>query len=471
MTQTTAPGREEAPHLERGLGLLQATATNIVAMVGIGPFLTIPFMIGSMEGPHLIYAWLAGAFLALCDGLVYAQLGAALPGSAGQYLYLREAYRPLGLGRYMGFMVIFMTVLVAPLSVAGGAVGFANYLQFAWTSMTPAQHHLVAAGVCVATTALLYRDIESVGRLTVAMLVVVLITVGWVIVVGLLNFSPAQAFDFPEHAYRLDGALVQRLGATAILAMYSYGGYNQVCSIGEEIRNPTRTVPRSIVLAIVIVAAIYIVMSTVIVGMLPWEEVQRTNTVASIFVQRTFADPVAGRAGGLVMTALILFVAAASLYAVILGYSRVPFAAARDGDFFRVFARVHPTKHFPHVSLLAIGLVSLPFCFFTLGQLVNWLMQVQILMSFVWQCAAVVLLRRYRKDIAQPFTMWLYPVPAVVSGALWLYIFFTGPREGVWFSIALLAGSAVAYALFVRSRAAAVVNDPERDAGRDTEAG
>jgi len=144
---TTAP--QDAPHLDRGLGLLQATATNIVAMVGIGPFLTIPYMIGTMGGPHLIYAWLAGAFLALCDGLVYAQLGAALPGSAGQYLYLREAFKPFGLGRYMGFMFIFMTVLVAPLSVAGGAVGFANYLQFAWSSMTPTQHHLVAAAVCL----------------------------------------------------------------------------------------------------------------------------------------------------------------------------------------------------------------------------------------------------------------------------------------------------------------------------------
>jgi amino acid transporter len=451
MTASPTAAPRDAPHLDRGLGLLQATATNIVAMVGIGPFLTIPYMIGTMGGPHLIYAWLAGALLALCDGLVYAQLGAALPGSAGQYLYLREAFKPFGLGRYMGFMFIFMTVLVAPLSVAGGAVGFANYLQFAWSSMTPAQHHLVAAGVCLLMTALLYRDIESVGRLTVAMLVVVFVTVGWVIAVGVFKFSPAQAFDFPEHAQHLDGELVRRLGATAILAMYSYGGYNQVCSIGEEIRNPTRTVPRSIVFAILVVAAVYIVMSTVIVGMIPWQEVEKTNTVASIFIERAFTDPAAGRVGGLVMTLLILFVAAASLYAVILGYSRVPFAAARDGDFFRVFARVHPTKHFPVVSLLAVGLVSLPFCFFSLGQLVNWLMQVQILMSFVWQCAAVILLRRHRKDIAQPFTMWLYPLPAIVSGALWLYIFFTGPWEGVIFSICYLAASVVAYLAFVRS--------------------
>jgi amino acid transporter len=121
-----------------------------------------------------------------------------------------------------------------------------------------------------------------------------------------------------------------------------------------------------------------------------------------------------------------------------------------------VFARVHPTKRFPHVSLLVIGLISLPFCFFTLGQLVSWLMQVQILLRFVWQCAAVILLHEYRKDIAQPFRMWLYPAPALVSLLLWLYLFFTGPREGIAFSFAFLAVAVASYFGFVRSNRAAV---------------
>ena len=135
----------EKPHLDRRMGLLQATATNIISMVGVGPFLTIPFMIQAMNGPHILYAWIAGAVLALADGLVYAQLGAALPGSGGGYLYLREAFQPFGLGRLMGFLFIFQTILVAPLSIAGGAVGFSDYLQFVWTTMTPLQHHLLAA--------------------------------------------------------------------------------------------------------------------------------------------------------------------------------------------------------------------------------------------------------------------------------------------------------------------------------------
>jgi amino acid transporter len=449
-----APGAAAAPALDRAMGLLQATATNVISMVGVGPFLTIPFMVAAMNGPHVMYAWIAGGILAVADGLVYAQLGAALPGSGGGYLYLREAFQPFGLGRLMAFLFIFQTVLVAPLSVAGGAVGFADYVQFVWTDLPPLTHHLIAAAVCIASTALLWRRIEDIGRLSVVMLVVVLVTVGWVIVAGLFNFSLAQAFDYPPAAFTFDGALVSSLGAASVLAMYSYGGYNQVCNIGDEIREPATTVPRSIFLSIAIVAVLYMLMTIVILGMIPWEQVRDSRTVASIFIERTFADPATGRTAGIVMTGLILFVAASSLYATILGYSRIPYAAAKDGDFFRIFARVHPTKHFPDVSLVTIALVSIPFCFFTLGQLVSWLIQVQVLLRFIWQCAAVVLLRRYRPDIPQPFTMMLYPWPAVLSGALWLFIFFTGPWEGIAFSVAFLLAGVAAYFVFSRGRAA-----------------
>ncbi len=449
MSSTSAP---PPPSLDRAMGLLQATATNVISMVGVGPFLTIPFMVAAMNGPHVIYAWLAGLVLALADGMVYAQLGAAIPGSGGGYNYLREAFQPFGLGRLMSFLFIFQTLLVAPLSVASGAVGFADYLQFLWTTMTPLTHNLVAAGSCLAITALLWRHISGIGRLAVVMLVVVLATVTWVIVAGLFSFSPAQAFDFPPEAYAFDSRLFQSIGASAILAMYSYGGYNQICNLGDEVKDPTRTIPRSIVMATLLVAAVYMLMTTVIVGMIPWTEVKESRTIASLFIQRTFSDPASGRLAGIVMTGLILFVAASSLYALILGYSRIPYAAAKDGNFFRIFQHVHPTKHFPDVSLATIALVSIPFCFFSLGQIVSWLVQVQVLLQFIWQCAAVVLLRRYRPDIRQPFTMPLYPWPAVLSGGLWLFIFFTGPRDGIVFAFAFLLAGVMAYAIFARGR-------------------
>ena len=446
--------------LDRGMGLLQATATNIIGMVGVGPFLTIPFMVTAMGGPHILYAWAFGAVLALCDGLVYAELGAALPGSGGPYVYLREAYRPFGLGRLMAFVFIFQMMLVAPLSIAGAAVGFADYLGFYWTSMGALEHNLIAAGICIVVTALLYRDIRSIGRLAVVMLVVVMATVGWVIVAGLFSFSWAQAFDFPPEARRLDAAMLRAIGAAGLLAMYNYGGYSNICNIGEEIRSPERTMPRAIVLSIVVVVVLYVVMSTVILGMVPWREAQQTRTIASLFIARTFTDPAHGRIAAIVMTGLILFVTASSLYAVILGYSRIPFAAARDGQFFAAFGRVHRTKHFPHVSLLTIGAVAIPFCFFSLGQLVSWLIQVQILLQFVWQCAAVMLLRRYRPDIAKPFKMWLYPLPALVSLAMWVYIFVSSPTAGIVFSVAFLAAAVVAYVIFQRRALASPESSP-----------
>jgi amino acid transporter len=439
--------------LDRGMGLLQATATNIIGMVGVGPFLTIPFMVAAMNGPHIIYAWAFGAVLALCDGLVYAELGAALPGSGGPYVYLREAYRPFGLGRLMAFVFIFQVMLVAPLSIAGGAVGFADYLGFYWTTMTTLQHDLVAALVCVAVTALLYRDIASIGRVAVVMLVVVMATVGWVIVAGLFSFSWAQAFDFPPQARHVDAGLLRAMGAAGLLAMYNYGGYSNVCNIGEELRAPERTLPRSIVLSIAIVVFLYVLMSTVILGMVPWREVQGTRTIASLFISRTFSDPAHGRVAAMVMTSLILFVTASSLYAVILGYSRIPFAAARDGQFFGVFGRLHPTKHFPHVSLLTIAAVTLPFCFFTLGQLVSWLIQVQILLQFVWQCAAVILLRRYQPDVAKPFRMWLYPLPALVALLLWGFVFLSPEKGFKAAGLAVLGAGVVAYLVMARRKA------------------
>jgi len=432
------------------MGLLQATATNIIGMVGVGPFLTIPFMVSAMSGPHILYAWTFGAVLALCDGLVYAELGAALPGSGGPYVYLREAYRPFGLGRLAAFIFIFQVMLVAPLSIAGGAVGFADYLGFYWTTIGPLQHNVIAAGVCVAVTVLLYRDITSVGRLAVVMLAVVLGTVGWVIVAGMFNASWSQAFDFPPAATRLDGTLVRAIGAAGLLAMYNYGGYNNVCNIGDELRDPKRTMPRAIVLSLVVVVVLYVVMSTVVLGVVPWREAQQSRTIASLFISRAFTDPASGRTAALAMTGLILFVTASSLYAVVLGYSRIPYAAAKDGQFFSVFGRLHPTKRFPHISLLTIGAVTIPFCFFTLGQLVNWLILVQILLQFVWQCAGVMLLRRYRRDIEKPFRMWLYPMPALVSLAMWIYIFVTAPIAGIVFSVAFFTSAIGAYAVFRR---------------------
>ena len=142
------------------------------------------------------------------------------------------------------------------------------------TSLTLAGIGLYTLASVLAVTALLWRAIEDIGKLAVIMLIGVFVTIGWVIVSGLFNFSLAQAFDFPLEAKSFNGTLLASIGATSILAMYNYGGYNQVCYIGGEIKDPGRTIPRSILLSTFIVASLYMLMTQVIVGMIPWQEVK-----------------------------------------------------------------------------------------------------------------------------------------------------------------------------------------------------
>ncbi len=422
---------------------------NIIGMIGAGPFITLPIMLVGMGGPHILYAWIVGALLALCDGLVYAQFAAALPGSGGPYLYLQEAWRPFGLGRLMAFLFIFQTVLVAPLTVASGAIGFADYAgHFGWT-LSPLVHNCLASLVCVLMVALLYRNIESIGRLSMWMLGGVMLTMAWVIVAGLFHFSFHQAFDFPPQAFHLSHDLVTRLGVVSLIAMYNYGGYNNCCYIGDEIHEAPRTLPRAIVLSILVVVALYVVLTMVVLGTVPWNEAAHTSTIASIFIERTVHDPGLAVLAGHWMTGLILFVIAASLYAMILGYSRIPYAAAKQGQFFPVFARVHE-EGFPHVSLMAVGLSAIPFCFMSLDRIVSWLILVQIVTQFVWQCAGLLLFTRYRKDVPQPYVMGLYPIPVLLTTVMWLYIFFTA-KDGQGFALGFLAVGVAAYLWFART--------------------
>ena len=372
--------------LQRRMGLLGATSTNIIGMVGIGPFLTIPLMVYAMGGPHIIWAWLVGALLSLAGR---PRLRPARGGAAGERraVHLSPGGVPAVRTRAADGVSCSCSTSCwwRPLSLAGGAVGFADYLGFYLPELTGLPHHLAAAGVCLLVLFLLYRNIDSVERLSKAMLALVLATTGWVIVAGLVESPGLPSFMPP---YGFDAGFWPALGAASVIAMYSFGGYNQVCNIAGEVKDPERNVPRSILLSIVVVAAIYIAMTTVMLELIPWQEAEASRTLASIFIARTVEDPGLAQLAGSVITALILFVAVASVFAFALGYSRMPYAAARDGQFFAIFGKVHPTRGFPHVSLVWLIAVSIPFCFFSLGELINWLMQVQILLRFAWQCVA-----------------------------------------------------------------------------------
>lgn len=433
--------------LKRGIGLFQATSTNMLEMIGIGPFITIPILLAKMNGPQALLGWFLAGLLAVCDGLVWAELGAAMPGAGGPYHYLKEAFGPRSLGRMMSFLFLWETTAIAPISLASGAVGLSWYVKFWWPSMTNFEGECVAVLVCLLCMVLLYREIHHVGKLSVIMWVVVMATVAWVVVTGLLNFKMSRVLDFPPGAFDLSPKWFLGLGAASLVSIYSYGGYFNVCLFGGEVKKPEKTIPWSILYAILGVGVIYIIMSVTIVGVVPWREAMKTTSVVSDFIERVYGHWAAN-----VMTGLILWTSIASVFAIMLGYSRVPYAAAVDGRFFKVFARVHPTKHFPTFSLLFIAFTAGIACFFPLDALISALMVIQIVTQFIPQVIAVTMIRRHRPDIQRPFRMWLYPMPSVIAGVGWFWIMLSSGWEFISLGFGILAFGIVAYLVLARQK-------------------
>lgn len=389
-------------------------------VVGVGPFITIPLMLAAMGGPQALLGWTLGAILAVCDGLVWSELGAAWPGSGGSYRFLREAYGPDRFGRLMAFLFIWQFCLSGPLEIASGMIGFSQYTSYLFPAMTAMQGKLLAAGVGVVALALLYRQIHFVGRLTVTLWAGTVATMAAIIMAGLPRFSAAMAFSFPPGAFTFSRGFFLGLGSAMLIAMYDYMGYYDVCYIGDEVRDPARTIPRSILYCILATSVGYLAIETVIIGVVPWQQAMKSNFIVSEFMQQLH-----GRPAAIAVTAMILWTAFGSVFALLLGYSRIPYAAARDGYFFRPFARVHPTKHFPHVSLLAIGAVAIGAAFFRLEAVISAMMTTRLLVQFIAQIFALPLLRKRLPESQRPYRMWLYPLPAAAALLGWVYIFLT----------------------------------------------
>lgn len=432
--------------LVRGLGLLQSVALNMSNMIGIGPFITIPLIIGAMGGPQCMLGWLLGAVLAMCDGLVWSELSAAMPGSGGTYIYLKHAFRGTRLGGILPFLFIWQFILSGPLEIASGYIGFTQYVGYLWRGMGPWEARAVSASVGAVAIAMLYRRINTVGRLTVVLWGGVLITVLCVIVSGLFHFQTNLVFDFPPGAFRFSLGFAAGLGSSMLIAMYDYMGYYGICYVAGEVRNPSRAIPRSIVWSVLAVAGIYLIMNACIIAVVPWREAMTSKFIASDFMERLYGP----RAASL-LTLLILWTAFASVFALLLGYSRIPYAAAIEGDFFRVFSRLHPAGYFPDVSLLAMGGLAIAFSFFALDEVISALLTSRILIQFMAQILALHSLHR-RKDIILPFRMWLYPVPSAIAFLGWTYIFLTSGWRYAGFGIVSLLGGVVAYRIWITKR-------------------
>jgi amino acid transporter len=431
--------------LERRLGLLNATSINMSNMVGTGPFITLPLIIGAMGGPQALLGWFLGAAIAIADGMVWSELAAALPGSGGSYVYLRECFGREKWGRFWAFLFIFQLICSGPLEIASGNIAVAQYTDYLWQGVTPLQHKFVAAGAGILATLLLYRKISSIAKLMVALWVGMLVTVGWVILSGLLHFKAALAYSFPPHAFSFGTGFLMGLGSATLYVMYCYLGYYGVCYLGDEVIDPPRTIPRALVISVLAVLVINFLISLSIIGVIPWKEAIQSQFIASLFMEKLY-----GNWAGVTISLLILWTAFASIYALILTYSRIPYAAALDGNFFRVFGRLHEKKDFPHISLLLIGGLSVAASFFDLADVISALMTARILVQFVGQIVALVWVRKYHPEIHRPFKMFLYPLPCVIALLGWLYVFGNAGVKYIIYGLLTLVGGGIAFLIMSR---------------------
>jgi amino acid transporter len=438
--KTRVPNTVEKVGLAPRVGLWGASSTNVLNMIGVGPFLTIPLALAAMGGPQAMIGWLLGAFISLCDGMVWAELGSAMPYSGGPYYYLLQAFGPRGAGQLFAFLFLWQSIILGPLSIAGGAVGFAQYSGYLFPGIGHWGGVAIAAAACLANMALVYRNIRSIALVSIGIAAIVIASTVWIILSGATHFHPGLVLDFPQGAFHLNRSFFFGLGAATLFAVYDYGGYYNACLIGDEVEQPKKTLPRSILFSILLVAAIYLVMNVAIIGVVPWREAMRSQAIVADFMVRIY-----GALAGKVVAALIVVASFGSVFAVLLGYSRIPYAAAVEGQFFSVFARLHPKGNFPYVSIVALGVCSAVACLFTLESLFTALIVAQTVLQFAGQCVAVMVLRQKKKEPMDSYRMPWYPLPALIALLGWIYIVATSGLRYIAFAAALLAVGVAMY--------------------------
>ena len=413
----------------------------MIDMVGIGPFVPSSFVVGLMQGPISKLAWLLGALLAYMDGMVWAEMGAKWPEAGGSYVFLQKIFGGR-FGKLMAFLFIWQTTIQAPLVVASGAIGFSGYLEY----LVPLGYYgrkAVSGALVILIIALLYRDIKSIGRISVLLWIITGGTILWLIFSGIPHFNAAQAFDWNISGNTFSALFFVALGQASLKSVYSYLGYYNVCHLGAEIKDPARNIPRSIFISITGIAILYISMQLAVLGVLPWQEIAASEFVVSTYFERIYNHTV-----GQIATVLILCIALASLFSVVLGYSRIPYAAAKNGDFFKVFAKVHPRLHFPHVSLLALGGLAFIFSLlFKMKDVITAIIVMRILIQFVSQAVGVIAWRYSRRGDERPFRMPLFPMPAIISIIIWLFILFSSDWQYISFAFGIIVLGVILFKL------------------------
>ncbi|MEN9686775.1 MAG: hypothetical protein RLZZ28_2561 [Bacteroidota bacterium] len=427
------------PKLERKIGLLQATAINMTDMVGIGPFVVLSVVAETMKGPWFLYAWIAGALLSFVDAMIWSQLGSTYPMAGGSYNFLKEGYGAKW-GKLMSFLFVWQTMIQAPLVIASAAIGFSQYLGYI-LPLTEIQGKMVSGILVILIVVLLYRKIEAIGKISLFLWMGVLLIMAWIIGGGIFHGNFMAPVHHINDGIQLDHAFAAALGFASVKTVYSYLGYYNVCYLGGEIIHPQKNIPRSMFVSIAGIAVLYLLMNISVASVLPLEQIRHSKFVVSEFIQYLSGSSLAN-----IATLLILWVAFASVFSATLGYSRVPYAAASDGAFFKIFAKLHPTKHFPHISVLFLGSIAFVFSLlFKLRDVIDAILAMRILVQFIGQGIGLFLLmkRKGRKHFA--WVMPLYPLPVILAILIWGYIFFSTGQKMMMGGLTVIALGVIAF--------------------------
>jgi len=444
------PATDKPATLERRIGLRPAVLFNMLEMIGVGPFITLPLVIAAAGYRLSVWAWLLGAAIAVADGLVWAELGAAFPRAGGSYAFLREIYGPDRAGNWMSFLYVWQLSFSAPLSIASGCIGLSSFLAWFWPGLEsapvaalPALHYanFTAAAACLFVTWLLYRRLSIITGTAWVLFVGVMAALAGVIASGFAHAAANGGWRMPASPALSIPIALGGLAQATLIATYDYWGYYNITFLGSEVRQPERTIPRAILLSVVFVSAFYVTMN---LAALPAVHDAATHAAAGASVHLQLAADIAqsafGHWAGRLMAALIVWTAFSSVFSLLLGYSRVPYAAARDGNYFRALAAVHPRHGIPHRSLVALGAVACGFCFFSLQQVITMLVITRILLQFFPQQIGVMLLRARQPELKRPFRIPLYPLPPLAAMAGFAFLLIN--RVNAAWGLTLAAGIA-----------------------------
>ncbi|MFT4155435.1 MAG: amino acid permease [Parafilimonas sp.] len=427
-------------HLSRKISLLQASAINMIDMVGIGPFVVMSFVVEKMQAQYaFLYAWIAGAILSFIDGMVWSELGAAFPLAGGSYNFLKEGFGEKW-GRPMSFLFVWQTMIQAPLVIASAAIGFAQYFNYL-IPLSRFESKIVSGAVVALIIFLLYRKIEAIGKISVMLWVGVFVIMGWIIIGAFMHGNVMMPLQHLNDNIELNSGFAAALGFACVKTVYSYLGYYNVCHLGGEIINPEKNIPRSMFISIAVICFLYLMMNIGVASVLP------LHTIAgSSFVVSEYINVIAGPTAAMIATAIILWVAFASVFSATLGYSRIPYAAAKDGAFFAVFAKLHATKNFPYISLLVLGGVAFIFSLlFRLGDVITAILAMRILIQFVGQAIGLMLLHKRRGLSFFKWKMPLFPLPVLLAIAIWLFIFYSTEIHMMLIAGCIILAGIIAY--------------------------